>query len=120
MRSVKNKTKTYEIRGDIKVGDLAEDGTQLRPFIVWFEEEVPMLEYAAGIVAAADIFAVIGTSLQVYPAAGLVNYAPKPIPKFIIDKKIPAVTHLSNIQMIESSAGTGVQQFIQKLKQIAQ
>ena len=120
MRSVKNKTKTYEIRGDIKVGDLAEDGTQLRPFIVWFEEEVPMLEYAAGIVAAADIFVVIGTSLQVYPAAGLVNYAPKPIPKFIIDKKIPAVTHLSNIQMIESSAGTGVQQFIQKLKQIAQ
>ena len=118
MRSVKNKTKTYEIRGDIKVGDLAEDGAQLRPFIVWFEEEVPLLEYAAGIVAAADIFVVIGTSLQVYPAAGLVNYAQRQIPKFIIDKKIPAVLNIPNLQTIQSSAGLGVQLFIQKLKQI--
>ena len=118
MRSVKNKTKTYEIRGDIKVGDLAEDGAQLRPFIVWFEEEVPLLEYAAGIVAAADIFVVIGTSLQVYPAAGLVNYAQRQIPKFIIDKKIPAVLNIPNLQTIQSSAGLGVQLFVQKLKQI--
>jgi NAD-dependent deacetylase len=119
MRSVKNKIKTYEIRGDIKLGDFAEDGTQLRPFIVWFEEEVPMLENAVNMVAEADIFVVIGTSLQVYPAAGLVNYAPKQIPKFIIDKKIPTVINIPNLQMIESSAGPGVQLLIQKLKQIA-
>ena len=119
MRSVKNKIKTYEIRGDIKLGDLAEDGSQLRPFIVWFEEEVPMLEYAVNMVAAADIFVVIGTSLQVYPAAGLVNYAPKQIPKFIIDKKIPAVLNIPNLQTLESSAGPGVQLLIQKLSQIA-
>jgi len=73
MRSIANTEKTYPIHGDIHVGDLAEDGTQLRPFIVWFEEEVPMIEKAAEIVRNADIFVVIGTSLQVYPAASLIR-----------------------------------------------
>ena len=73
MRSVKNIFKTFDIRGDINLGDVAEDGSQLRPFIVWFEEPVPMIVEAAKIVSTADIFVVIGTSLQVYPAAGLVN-----------------------------------------------
>jgi NAD-dependent deacetylase len=65
----------YDIRGDIKIGDLAPDGGQLRPHIVWFEESVPMIEPAAEISSLADIFVVIGTSLVVYPAAGLLNYA---------------------------------------------
>jgi NAD-dependent deacetylase len=73
MRSVKDATKTYEIKEDIKVGDLAPDGYQLRPFIVWFEEAVPMIEEAARITMTADLFVVVGTSLQVYPAAGLIN-----------------------------------------------
>ncbi len=115
MRSVKNPTKTFPITGDINVGDLGEDGSQLRPFIVWFEEEVPMIEVAARIVRQADIFVVIGTSLQVYPAAGLVNYAPYQIPKYIIDKKIPSADSIYNPIMIEKPAGEGVKELFQWL-----
>lgn len=109
MRSVANSTKTYDIKGDIHVGDLAEDGSQLRPFIVWFEEEVPMIEVAADVVSKADIFVVVGTSLQVYPAAGLIDIAKRSIPKFIIDKKIPYTSSLQNIVMIERTASEGIQ-----------
>ncbi|OIR07526.1 NAD-dependent protein deacylase [mine drainage metagenome] len=115
MRSVKNAFKTYEIRGDINVGDIAEDGSQLRPFIVWFEEPVPMIEETARIVAQADIFVVIGTSLQVYPAAGLVNYAKREIPKFIIDKKIPYTSALHNLTVIERTACDGINILKEKL-----
>ena len=108
MRSAKNSAKTYPIYEDIKLGDLAEDGSQLRPFIVWFDEPVPMIEEAARITKTADIFAVIGTSLQVYPAAGLVNYAARNIPKFIIDKKIPYTSSLQNLIVIEKTAGEGI------------
>ena len=108
MRSIANGAKTYEIKGDIKLGDLAEDGSQLRPFIVWFEEEVPLIEEAAQIVAQADIFVVIGTSLHVYPAAGLVDLTKKSIPKFIVDKKIPYASSLRNITKIEKIASEGI------------
>jgi NAD-dependent deacetylase len=108
MRSVKDETKTYEIRGDINVGDLAPDGGQLRPAIVWFEEMVPAMDEAVEIVRTADIFAVIGTSLLVYPAAGLVNYAPWQIPKLIIDKSIPYTQSLYNVTAIEKGATEGV------------
>jgi NAD-dependent deacetylase len=106
--SVANKSKTYPYVKDLSVGDLAPDGHQLRPFIVWFEEEVPMLEKAAGIVAEADILVVIGTSLVVYPAAGLLHYADRNIPKFIIDKKIPSVSGVINLTNIELPATEGV------------
>ncbi|MBD0333748.1 MAG: NAD-dependent deacylase, partial [Chitinophagaceae bacterium] len=89
MRSSKNESLLYPIYDDIKLGDLAEDGAQLRPHIVWFEEPVPMIEEAIRIVKEAEIFVIVGTSLVVYPAAGLVNYALWHIPKFIIDKTIP-------------------------------
>ena len=115
MHSVVNNTKIYNITGDINLGDLAEDGTQLRPFIVWFEEEVPMIEVAVKIVRSADIFVVIGTSLQVYPAAGLINYAMPTIPKFIIDKKIPYTSSLYNLTLIERGAGEGVKELTEKL-----
>jgi NAD-dependent deacetylase len=108
MRSVYNTENTFEIRGDINVGDLAADGGQLRPFIVWFEEEVPMLEKAIKIVEVADIFVVIGTSLQVYPAASLINFAPPYCKKFIIDKHIPDTVKVKNIEAIELPATEGV------------
>ncbi len=108
MRSVLNKHKTYDIRVDIKIGDKADDGGQLRPHIVWFEEEVPMLEKAIPIVEDADIFVIIGTSLQVYPAASLINFAPIEIPKFIIDKKVPNTFGIKNIKSIEATATEGV------------
>lgn len=115
MRSVKNASVTYEILGDIQVGDMAEDGSQLRPFIVWFEEEVPLLPTAIQIVQTADILVIIGTSLQVYPAAGLVNYAKRAIPKFIIDKKIPYTSGIDNLTIIEKAAGEGMNVLIEKL-----
>jgi len=110
MRSVFDETTIYPITGDIQVGDLAPDGHQLRPHIVWFEEPVPLIEEAARIAASADIFVVIGTSLQVYPAAGLVNMADRSVPKFIIDKKIPYTSSLANLTVIEKGAGEGVQE----------
>jgi NAD-dependent deacetylase len=114
MRSVKDEHKIYEIRNDIHVGDVDSKGHQLRPHIVWFEEAVPMIEAAAAIAASADIFVVIGTSLQVYPAAGLINYAPASIPKFIIDKNIPYTSSISNLTAIEHSATEG----LKKLKDL--
>jgi NAD-dependent deacetylase len=115
MRSVKNDTLIYPITGDIQVGDKAEDGAQLRPHIVWFEEPVPMIEHAAQVVKSAEIFAVIGTSLLVYPAAGLVNYAPWPIPKYIIDRKVPSTSVLYNLTAVEKTATEGVQELTQLL-----
>ena len=109
MRSAAETSKIYEIDGDILVGDLADDGNQLRPHIVWFEEEVPMIETAVNIVQTADIFVVIGTSLQVYPAAGLIDVVGDEVPKYIIDKKIPAVHHLKNIIALEGTASEGVE-----------
>lgn len=108
MRSVKDESKNFEIRGDINLGDIAPDGGQLRPDIVWFEEPVPMIDKAAQVARTAEIFAVIGTSLVVYPAAGLVNYAPWQIPKYIVDKSIPYTQSLFNVTAIEKGASEGV------------
>ncbi len=110
MRSEHNEELVYDIRGDINLGDTAEDGSQLRPAIVWFEEPVPMIEQAVPLVRNADIFLVIGTSLAVYPAAGLVNYAPWQIAKYIIDRKIPYTSSLYNLTAIEKTATEGVKE----------
>ena len=115
MRSDRNEEMIYDIRGDINLGDKAEDGTQLRPNIVWFEEPVPKIEEAVPIVYGADIFVVVGTSLVVYPAAGLVNYTAFDVPKYIIDKKIPYVSSLSNLVAIEKPATEGVKELIKLL-----
>lgn len=99
-----------EIRGDIRLGDLAEDGYQYRPDIVWFEEPVPMIGRAATISAGADIFLVIGTSLQVYPAAGLVQVAPNNSRIFVVDKKIPEISGMTGITTIEKPATEGMEE----------
>ncbi|MDR3713772.1 MAG: Sir2 family NAD-dependent protein deacetylase [Puia sp.] len=108
MRSEADESLVYEIRGDISLGQLATDGTQLRPNIVWFEEPVPMIGEAIPLVRSADIFVVVGTSLVVYPAAGLVDYAPAHAPKFIVDKKIPYTSPIHNLVAIEEPASVGV------------
>src|SRR5580692_5674290 len=110
MRSEHDETLVYEIREDILLGQQAEDGAQLRPHIVWFEEPVPMIEQAVPLVRSADIFIVVGTSLVVYPAAGLVDFALPGAHKFIIDKKIPYTSPITNLTTIElpASAGVGV------------
>ncbi|HJW16552.1 MAG TPA: NAD-dependent deacylase [Flavisolibacter sp.] len=109
MRSVGNEQLLYEIQDEIHIGDVAEDGLQLRPHIVWFEEAVPMMEEAIEIAKTADLFLIVGTSLVVYPAAGLLHYVPHNIPKFIVDKKIP-YTNQHNLITIEKIASEGMQE----------
>ena len=116
MRSEKQEDLIYPIHDDINIGDTAEDGAQLRPHIVWFEEPVPMMELAIEVVKRADLFLIVGTSLVVYPAAGLVNYAPWPIPKFIVDRKIPYTSSLYNLTAIEKGATEGMQELKELLK----
>ncbi len=115
MRSEFDESLIYPIQSDINIGDLADDGAQLRPHIVWFEEPVPLISDAVKLVRHSDIFVVIGTSLAVYPAAGLVDYAPWPIPKFILDKKIPGTSSLYNLTKIENSAASGIEELKKQL-----
>ena len=112
MRSEKNENLIYTIEGDIHPGDTAADGHQLRPHIVWFEEPVPMMETAIEIAKTADLFLIVGTSLVVYPAAGLLHYVPMNIPKFIVDKKLPATNHLHHLTMIEKIASEGMKDLV--------
>lgn len=108
MRSEDNEDLVYPIRQDIKLGDTAEDGRQLRPHIVWFEEPVPMIAQAIPAMRTADIFLLVGTSLVVYPAAGLVDYIKDEVPKYVVDKRIPSVSRYSNVIAIEKPATEGM------------
>jgi NAD-dependent deacetylase len=119
MRCERDASLVYDIRDDIKWGDKSEKGFQLRPHIVWFEEPVPMIEEAARVAQTADIFVVVGTSLVVYPAAGLIHYAPPAIPKFIVDKKIPYTTSIQNLTAIEMPATAGVKELQLRLRALA-
>ena len=108
MHSDKDPLKTYPIHEDILLGHKAADGAQLRPAIVWFEEPVPMIEEAIPHMYGADLFLLVGSSLAVYPAAGLIDYTRAQIPKYIIDKHIPDVKRYANVIPIERSATEGV------------
>lgn len=109
MRSEIDEETVYEIREDMIPGARAKDGSFLRPAIVWFEEPVPMISTAAAIVEEADVFAIVGTSLVVYPAAGLVHYTKPGIPLFIVDKNLPDVD-LKNLVRIGKPATEGVKE----------
>jgi NAD-dependent deacetylase len=100
----------------IEMGDVAEDGAQLRPGVVWFGEMVPMIEPAAIEVSSADILIVVGTSLVVYPAAGLIDYANEGIPKFIIDPSDPQLLNHEEWTHYKENAGSGVVKLAEKLK----
>lgn len=101
---------------EVKMGDLAGDGSQLRPFIVWFGEAVPEIETAINYVQKADIFVIIGTSMNVYPAAGLLNYVPRAAEVYLIDPK-PVDTHsMRSIHIIQKGASQGVTELKQLLK----
>ena len=95
---------------EVKMGDKAGDGSQLRPFIVWFGEAVPEIETAVDYVEKADIFVIIGTSMNVYPAAGLLNYVPRTAEVYLIDTK-PVDTHsMRQIHIIQKGASEGVKE----------
>lgn len=117
MRSERDEKTLYEINGDIQLGDKAPDGFQLRPHVVWFGEQVPMIEKAVGMLSLADIFILAGTSLQVYPAAGLIDYLPRGIPKYIIDNNPPYVPPHHNFTIIKDTATKGMEEVRKKLLQ---
>ena len=115
--SVNNTSKSFPIspeNPDINIGDKAPDGSQLRPFIVWFGEPVPKIEEAIRYVESSDIFVVIGTSLNVYPAAGLLNYVRNGQPIFLIDPK-EVNTYRKDIEFIRTGASEGVKTLTERL-----
>lgn len=115
-RSTQNPKLIYDIRGnELNWGDKCELGSQLRPHIVWFGEAVPMMDPAIEIASQADVFAVIGTSLAVYPAAGLVHYVPSSKPVFIIDPVMPDITLKKNWFFLQEKATLGTQMLKDRL-----
>lgn len=107
---------TYPIEGwEIKMGDRCELGSQLRAHVVWFGESVPMIETASEICESADLFVLVGSSLAVYPAAGLINFVPSQSPRYIIDPKIPEVRNSKQVIKIEKTATEGLKELLQLL-----
>jgi NAD-dependent deacetylase len=100
---------------ELKLGDLCEKGSQLRPHIVWFGEEVPNITIAASMVRKADVFLVVGTSLKVYPAAGLIQAVPDHVPKYLIDPEAEPQYYVTNLTIIKDKATSGVKRFIEAL-----
>ena len=103
---------------DLLPGEKAPDGSLLRPHIVWFGEAVPAMEEAAEIASYADIFAVIGSSLNVYPAAGLIHYVPMMTPVFLVDPKPVQVPSVHEVQVICEGAGKGVAMLVERLREL--
>lgn len=115
-RSTGDESLIYPIKGwALNWGDTCEKGFQLRPNIVWFGELVPMIEVAADYASRAEIFLVVGTSMLVYPAAGLINYVRYDVPKFLVDPKVPDISYIRNLEIIEDKASTGLQHLKNKL-----
>jgi NAD-dependent deacetylase len=114
-RSSVDETLVYSIRGwQLNLGERCSKGSQLRPNIVWFGEPVPMMDVAIKHATRADIFIVVGTSLQVYPAAGLMDYVPYEAMKFLVDPKIPMVRNVPYLRVFEEKASSG----LQKIKEV--
>lgn len=117
-RSTLDESLVYDMQGwELNLGDKCEKGAQLRPHIVWFGEMVPMMEVAIDASMSADIFMVVGTSLAVYPAAGLIHHTRPNIPKYIIDPNMPQVAHESHLHLFEEKGGTGVPKVAQILRE---
>jgi NAD-dependent deacetylase len=118
VRSERYPDLVYDWEKDLHLGDLCEMGGQLRPHIVWFGEEVPMLSMAAQIAKQADVFLIVGTSLQVYPAASLMVYADPTIPFYYIDPN-PQVNYelaqMKNLVVLEEAATVGLPKVVERL-----
>lgn len=114
-RSSIDETLIYPVEGtELNIGERCAKGSQLRPNIVWFGEAVPMMDVAIQHASACDIFLVVGTSLQVYPAAGLIGYAPYDAAKFLVDPNLPVLPSIPYLRTIEAVASVGMQ----KVKEI--
>jgi NAD-dependent deacetylase len=118
-RSSVDESLVYDIDSwELKFGQKCAKGSQLRPHIVWFGEAVPAMDEAIPMVERADILVVVGTSLNVYPAAGLVNYAKRGTPIFVIDPERPPM-YIRNVTYIQEKAGKGIEILKEKLKALA-
>jgi len=115
VRSTYNETDIKPWKTDLNLGDLCQEGYQMRPHIVWFGEDVPMMDDAIKICETADVLIIIGTSMQVYPAASLMHYVPKNTETYFIDPK-PNIASSKNITVIAEPASTGVLKMIEMLK----
>lgn len=115
VRSTADERLVYDWKIDLVNGDKCEKQSQLRPHIVWFGEPVPMMDAAAKLAAKADIFIVIGTSLVVYPAAGLIHYTDYTVPKYVIDPNRPVVSNIQPIEYITEKASIGVRKLVERL-----
>ncbi|NJW52750.1 SIR2 family NAD-dependent protein deacylase [Salinimicrobium oceani] len=113
-RSTFNEELVLDWHDDLKLGDFCEHNHQLRPHVVWFGEAVPMMEPAMEITSRADVLMIIGTSMQVYPAAGLLYYAPEDAPVYFIDPK-PTVKETRKLQVYAENASIGVPRVVQEL-----
>ncbi|WP_338358299.1 NAD-dependent deacylase [Yeosuana marina] len=114
-RNIVDEFSIIDWKTDIKLGDTCSNGHQLRPHIVWFGEAVPMIDQAINICMTADILVIIGTSMQVYPAASLMQYTPQGIPIYFIDPK-PALKTQNNLTVIAEPATVGIKQLKELLK----
>jgi NAD-dependent deacetylase len=118
VRSTVDENLVYDLEGwELNLGDRCEKGSQLRPHIVWFGEMVPMMEIAAVEASQADIFIVVGTSLLVYPAAGLIDYVPRHVPKYVIDPRLPEMAYRPNLHLIEAKGSVGLPRLADELIQ---
>lgn len=119
--SIRHRHTTYPVTEEtiaLRVGDLAPDGSQLRPFIVWFGEDVPLFEEAVRQVECADIFVVVGTSLAVYPAASLLAYVPTSVPVYLIDPAEVSSPYRS-YEWIAQGASAGLETLARELKALS-
>lgn len=116
VRSTKNQNYILDWKDDLNLGDFDQNGNQLRPHIVWFGEAVPAMEEAINLAEQADFFAVIGTSLQVYPAAGLIDYTNFNVPVFYIDPKPAQIPNIGKrLEIISENASIGMEILREKL-----
>lgn len=111
VRSTKNESLVLDWKKDLNLGDLDQNGHQLRPHIVWFGEAVPLIDKAVEICSTANMLLIIGTSLQVYPAASLMHYVPDNTPTYFIDPN-PSISSSKNLTVISKNATDGINEFI--------
>ncbi|GGZ57924.1 SIR2 family NAD-dependent protein deacylase [Mesonia mobilis] len=114
VRSTFNEDLILDWKDDLNLGDFCEHNSQLRPHVVWFGEQVPMLEVAVSLVEKADLLIIVGTSMQVYPAASLMHYAPEHTPVYFIDPN-PSINSTNKIEVIAEKASVGVVELVDRL-----
>ena len=118
VRSTVDNNLVYDLEGwELKMGDKCEKGSQLRPHIVWFGEAVPMIQIATEMTEQADIFIVIGTSLNVYPAASLIQFVPDNVAMYLIDPNSGQLPYVKRLEIINENAGIGTPSLVERLLQ---